>query len=309
MPPMKPSPASVLDGRVAIVTGAGQGIGRAQALALAQAGAKVVVNDVPPAAGAKSTARATVEAIRAAGGEAVAALESVSDWAGAERVVQTATSLYGGLDIVVNNAGVVLHKPFDETTEADFDAVVDVNLKGTFAICRHAVPHLRASKHGRIINTASNQWSAPIGKVEYAASKGGVVSLTYALAGELLRDGITVNAIAPFAATPATANVEATDAANVARGILSERRLRAKEPRTDPRHVPPIVVYLASDAGAEVTGRVFRAGGGKLGVYAHPVETKIIFRDVQMGPWTFTELAEVLPRTLLQGETRAPHVL
>lgn len=306
---------AVLEGRVAIVTGAGQGIGRAQALALAAAGAKVVVNDLadgaaaPSGTSSQSPADATAEAIRAAGGTAAVTLESVADWAGAKRVVQIAVDTYGGLDILVNNAGIVWHRPFDETTEDEFDTLIAVNLKGTFAMCRHALAHLRASRHGRIINTASNQWAAPIGKVDYAASKGGVVSLTYALAGELLHEGIMVNAIAPFAATPATANVAQTDAANVARGILSERRLQAKEPRTDPSHVPPIVVYLASDAGAGVTGLVFRTGGGKLGSYTHPVEGRTIFRDVQAGPWSYGELAQLLPRTLLQGETRAPHLL
>ncbi|WP_037863034.1 SDR family NAD(P)-dependent oxidoreductase [Streptomyces sp. NRRL S-340] len=302
-----------LDGRVAIVTGAGRGIGRGEAVALAAAGAKVVVNDVGNGADGQGAspgpADEVVGHIRSQGGEAVACYESVADWEGAARVVATAVEHFGRLDVLVNNAGIVRQHKIEEVTEEDFDLTVDVNLKGTFAMCRAAVPVMREHGGGRVINTCSNQWAAPIGNPEYAASKGGVVSLTYELAWELDDDGITVNAIAPFALTRMTRDAQQRDAALVAAGAVSERRMKAKEARADAGMVAPIVVYLASDAAAEVTGCVFRAGGGKVGLYSHPVETRTVFRDEHDGPWSFGELADLLPRTVLSQGTKAPHIL
>jgi NAD(P)-dependent dehydrogenase (short-subunit alcohol dehydrogenase family) len=302
-----------LDGKVAIVTGPGRGIGRGEAIALAAAGAKVVVNDVGNRADGEGAAQGpadeVVEYIRSHGGEAVASYESVADWEGAVRVVTTAVEHFGRLDILVNNAGIVRQHKIEEVTEEDFSLTVDVNLKGTFAMCRAAVPVLREYGGGRIINTCSNQWAAPIGNPEYAASKGGVVSLTYELAWELNNDGITVNAIAPFALTRMTEDAKQRDAALVAAGAMSERRMKAKESRADASMVAPIVVYLASDAATEVTGCVFRAGGGKIGLYSHPVETRTIFRDEHAGPWPFDELADLLPRTVLSAGSKAPHIL
>lgn len=302
-----------LDGRVAVVTGAGRGIGRGEAIALAAAGAKVVVNDVGLKADGEGSARGpadeVVEFIRGQGGESVASYESVADWEGAARVVATAVEEFGRLDILVNNAGIVRQHKIEEVTEADFALTLDVNLKGTFAMCRHAIPVLRRYGGGRIINTCSNQWAAPIGNPEYAASKGGVVSLTYELAWELGNDGITVNAVAPFALTRMTQDAKQRDAALVAAGAMSERRLKSKEARADAGLVAPIVVYLASDAADDVTGCVFRAGGGKIGVYSHPVETRTIFRDERTGPWSYDELVDLLPRTVLSGGTKAPHIL
>jgi NAD(P)-dependent dehydrogenase (short-subunit alcohol dehydrogenase family) len=296
-----------LDGRVAIVTGAGRGVGRGEALALAAAGAKVVVNDLgggPDGTGtAHGPADEVVEVIRAQGGEAVASYESVA------RIVATAVEAFGRLDVLMNNAGIVRQHRIEEATEEDFDRTVEVNLKGTFAMCRHAVPVLRRNGGGRIINTASNQWAAPLGNVEYSASKGGVTSLTYALAWELQNDNITVNAIAPFALTRMTEDQVQRDAGRVAEGVMSERRLKTKEPRADASLVAPIVVYLASDNASEVTGRVFRAGGGKIGMYSHPVEMRTIFRDERTGPWPYEELVDLLPRTVLVSDTKAPHVV
>ncbi|MEV4604387.1 SDR family NAD(P)-dependent oxidoreductase [Amycolatopsis sp. NPDC049253] len=302
-----------LAGRVAIVTGAGRGIGRAEALALAAAGAKVVVNDVgvdPDGTGrSASPADEVADEIRHRGGEAFASHESVADWAGAARVVATAVDRFARLDIVVNNAGIVRQHKIEEATEADFDVTVAVNLKGTFAMCRHAIPVLRRTGGGRIVNTVSNQWAAPIGNAEYATSKGGVASLTYELAFELQNDGITVNAVAPFASTRMTADAATRDAALVAEGLMSERRLKAKEDRSAPELVAPVVVYLATDAAADVTGRVFRAGGGKIGVYSHPVEMRTVFRDETTGPWPLAELVDLLPRTVLADGSKAPHLL
>ncbi|MEV6900295.1 SDR family NAD(P)-dependent oxidoreductase [Amycolatopsis sp. NPDC051372] len=298
---------------MAIVTGAGRGIGRGEAIALAAAGAKVVVNDLGVDAdgggAASGPADEVVDVIRAQGGDAVASYESVADWAGAGRVVARAVEAFGRLDVLVNNAAVVRQHKIEDATEEDFDVMVGVNLKGTFAMCRHAIPVLRRQGGGRIINTSSNQWAAPLGNAEYALSKGGVTSLTYALAWELQNENITVNAVAPFALTRMTADQAERDAARIAEGVMSERRAKAKEPRAEAGLVAPIVVYLASDHAAGVTGRVFRAGGAKIGMYSHPVETRTIFREENAGPWPHDELVDLLPRTVLVSDTKAPHIV
>lgn len=302
-----------LAGRVAVVTGAGRGIGRAEALALAAAGASVVVNDLGVADGGNGQsagpAETVAQEIRSSGGEAVANCDSVADWAAAKNIIDVAVDAYGRLDIVVNNAGVVRHQMIDEIAEADFDVTIAANLKGTFAVCRHAVPVMRAAGYGRIINTASNQWAAPLGNAHYAASKGGVTSLTYDLAFELQHDGITVNAIAPFAFTRMTADAGERDAALQAHGLMSAGRAAVKEARADPTMAAPMVVFLASEAAGGISGRVFRVGGNKVGLYGHPTEVRTIFRDESTGPWPFADLESILPRTVLaNGEGRAPHL-
>lgn len=302
-----------LAGRVAIVTGAGRGIGRAEAIALAAAGARVVVND--PGVGldglgsVNGPADEVVHAIRAAGGEAVASYESVADWDGAGRIVQGAIAAFGRLDIVVNNAGIVRQQKLDEIREEDLDITLAVNLKGTISVCLHAIPALRQAGYGRIINTTSNQWAAPLGNAHYAASKGGVTSFTYDLALELQHDGITVNAVAPFAATRMTFDAAQRDAALIRDGLMSEKRAKAKEARADPGLVAPMVVYLASEQAGDVTGCVFRVGGGKIAMYSHPVEARAIFRDEATGSWSYAELTDLMPRTLLNLGSKAPHVL
>ena len=305
--------ADLLAGKVAIVTGAGRGIGRGEAMALAAEGAKVVVNDYGVSSRGEDPsgepAAQVVAEIKAAGGEAVASYESVADWQAAGRIVEMALDTFGRLDILVNNAGVFRQGFMEELTEEDFDAVIGVHLKGSFATCRHAIPHMKRQQYGRIINTSSNNWTLPKGRAAYAAAKGGIVSLTYDLAWELQNDNITVNSVAPFAATREATSDTGRDDRLRAAGLLSDRRLAQTEARTDPAMVAPMVVYLASDLASHVTGLVFRAGGGKIGMFCHPVEVRTIFRNEQKdGAWTIDELRDLLPRTVLAGETKAPHI-
>jgi len=301
----------LLKGKVAIVTGAGRGIGREEALALAREGARVVVNDIGVSAegagSATTPAEEVVAEIRKIGGEAVTSFESVADFAGARRIVETALDSFGRLDILVNNAAIFIMKLIIEHTEEDWDRMVAVHLKGTFNMCRHAAPVMIKQGYGRIINTSSNQWRTPEGRVSYAAAKGGIVSFTYALAWELRNDGITVNAIAPFAATRAMESARVYDQHTADLGL--ERQDRGVYSRPGPEFVPPMVVYLASDLAPHVTGRIFRTGAGKVAIYNHPEELRGVYKDYKKnGPWTIEELKDVLPNTVLSSDTRAPHI-
>ncbi len=308
---------ALLDGKVAIVTGAGAGIGRAHALALAAHGARVVVDDLGVTkAGAvaegKARADGVVAEIRKAGGSAVACYEDVSDFQAAARIIQAAMDSFGRLDILVNNAGIFRHGFIDEMTEDDFDQVIGTHLKGTFNTCRHAFPIMKAQRYGRIINTVSNQWPAPKVRSVYSAAKGGIASLTWDLALEGRAYGITANAVSPFADTsePGSERTSDRDRRLIEMGVLGELRAAATEERAGPEYVSPLVVFLASDYAAEVNGRIFRAGAGKIGLYCHPVEVRQVFRDYKsQGPWPIEELIELLPNGLLAGENLAPHLL
>jgi NAD(P)-dependent dehydrogenase (short-subunit alcohol dehydrogenase family) len=251
----------LLDGKLAIVTGGGRGLGRAHCLALAAEGATVVVNDIGAGlhgeAGEDSPADQVVEEIRAAGGTAKTDGTSVSDWAGTEALVQRVVSEFGRLDVVVNNAGIVRDRMIFSMTEAEFDAVVAVHLKGTFALTRHACAHWReAGKRGervagRIINTTSGTGLfGNVGQANYGAAKAGIVGLTTITALEMARYGVTANAISPLAATRMTQGVASVEAA-AADGF---------DPR-DPANTSGVVAYLASDAAGWLTGQVLRVDG------------------------------------------------
>ena len=304
---------NLLEGRVAIVTGAGRGIGRAHALALAAEGAKVVVNDPgverDGSGGAVAPADEVVGLIRENGGEAVANYDSVADYDAAGRIVRTAVDAYGRLDILVNNAGIFRHKLFHEMSEEEWDSVIGVHLKGTFNTCRHAVPIMMEQRYGRIVNTASSQWRNPEGRANYGAAKGAIVSLTWDLAFELRNHGITVNAIAPMGATRAFADTSYRDMLAAAGLDRKKDPAEQGDNRAPPEFVSPTVVYLASEQAADVTGLVFRAGSGKVGIYSHPTEVRSIHKDWRNeGPWSIDELEELLPHTLLAGETKAPFI-
>ena len=304
-----------LKDKVAIVTGGGRGIGRAHALALAAEGAKVVVNDVGAERnGAGSSAQPADEVtaeIKRLGGQAIANHDSVADFAAARAIVQSAIDHFGRIDILVNNAGVFWHFLIHEMPEEAWDRVIGVHLKGSFNMCRHAVPIMMQQRYGRIINTTSSQWRNPEGRANYGAAKGGIVSLTWDLAFELRDCGITVNAVAPFADTRRANSPQSTQAEMLKRAGLSRKKPADEQgdERATPEYVSPLVVYLASDQAAQVNGLVFRAGGGKIGLYSHPTEVATICRDWRKdGPWKIDELETLLPSTLLSGATQASFI-
>jgi NAD(P)-dependent dehydrogenase (short-subunit alcohol dehydrogenase family) len=250
-----------LDGKVAIVTGAGRGIGREHALALARAGAKVVVNDLGAALSGEghddTPAQQVVQEIEALGGEARANAENVADFAGAERMVAQALDDFGRLDILVNNAGILRDRMLVNMSEAEWDAVINVHLKGHFAPTRHAAAHWRELSKagedvkGRVINTSSPSGVfGNIGQANYGAAKAGIAAFTIIAAQELHRYGVTVNCLAPNARTRMTE--ETFD-------------MSAPDPDEfdplDPANMSPVVVALAADEAQNVTGQVFHVWG------------------------------------------------
>jgi NAD(P)-dependent dehydrogenase (short-subunit alcohol dehydrogenase family) len=253
------------EGRIAIVTGAGRGIGREHTLSLARHGAKVVVNDLGGdmhGGGADlSPAQQVVAEIVAAGGEAVANGDSVADWEGAQRLIQTAIDTFGDVHVLVNNAGILRDRVLANMTEEEWDAVINVHLKGTFATSRWAVAHWReqakagAPVSGRIINTTSVSgiYGNP-GQTNYGAAKAGIAAFTNIAALEVGRYGVTVNAVAPIALT------RMTEGLGPAPETDEDREARA------PHWIAPIVTWLASEESAGVTGRVFEASGRFLAV-------------------------------------------
>jgi NAD(P)-dependent dehydrogenase (short-subunit alcohol dehydrogenase family) len=270
-----------IEGKVAIVTGAASGLGRAYAIALAQAGAAVVVNDVGTAVG---TTGAVVEEIRALGSRAIGIVESVADAGAVRRLVDETVGTFGHVDILVNNAGIVRSRPIVEMSDEDFDAVLAVHLRGTFLCTREAMRAMRTRGGGRIINTTSGRayYGHSAGTANYAAAKGGIISLTGVTAAEGQELGITCNAISPLARTP-----------------MSEQYLAGDtDPALDPAAVAPMVVFLASDAAASISGEVFRVARGEISV----VRTSVAASVRSHGPqWTAEEIAqrigEIRPRT------------
>jgi NAD(P)-dependent dehydrogenase (short-subunit alcohol dehydrogenase family) len=290
-----------LDGRVAIVTGAGRGIGRSVARLLASEGASVVVNDLGSAVDGSGhdsgPAHDVVAEITEAGGKAVANGADISVFAAAENLVQTAIEEFGRLDILVNVAGILRDRMVFNMTEQEWDDVIRVHLKGTFNTTRFASAHWRSlrdeSAQNRIINftSVSGLHGAP-GQPNYAAAKMGIVGLTWSSARALGKYGVTVNAISPGAATRMTDSVP-TD----------RRRTRPEVDEWSPDNVAPIVAYLASERSGWITGRIVHSSGYEVSLYSNP---EPVVRIVGTGPWQPDALAEQVERSFgpLLGRAR-----
>ena len=293
----------VVAGKVVVVTGAGGGIGRDIALAMAREGARVVVNDIGASVAGEGQdagpAQAVVNEIRAAGGEAVANTDSVAEAASAARIVQTALDHFGRIDVVVNNAGILRDRFFHKMSLEEWDAVIKVHLKGTFAPSHFAAAYWRDRQKaghpvdGRIINTSSvSGIYGNIGQTNYGAAKAGIAAFTVISALELARYGVTVNAVAPVALTRMTENLGPAPETD------EEREQRS------PKWIAPIVTWLASEESKGVTGRVFEASGQVLAVAEgwHRGPTHAPVADpTTLGPVVEELLAKARPNAGMDG--------
>ena len=289
-----------LKDRVAIVTGSGQGIGKAIAVALAGEGAKVVTNN-RRAGTSGGDAETVAKEITDMGGQAVPFFGSVSDFEVAQKIVQMAVDNFGRLDIVVNNAGADAPKMVWNMAEEEWDRCVDSFLKGSFNCIRHATGLMREQRWGRIINTTSTAWLGAVGHCNYGAAKAGLVGLTRNVAREVGRYGITCNAYAPTAATRFTLaeEVVAGFRKRFEAGLMTKERFEELTNPPGPETVAPFIIYLCTDAAADINGQVFDVTGGNIAIYSEPVKVRSI--DKAQGLWTVDELIEQVPSILLQG--------
>jgi len=296
----------MLAGRVAVVTGAGRGIGRGVALALGAAGAKVVVNDygvnVDGTAPSTGPAFDVVKEIERMGGEAVASTDSVADWEGARRIIGTALERFGQLDALVTCAGILRDRMIFNMSEEEWDDVIAVHLKGTFNCLRHACTHMRDRRYGRIVtfSSGSGLFGNP-GQANYGAAKSAIGGLTKVAARDLGKYGITVNAIAPVAGTRMTVNEEVRHARELRKkqGIQREDRGVAQIEELDPDDIAPMVVYLTSEYAKDVNGQFFLCFGTSVALVSQPRPVKTLYKAE--GNWTLDELDRLVPATVAEG--------
>jgi NAD(P)-dependent dehydrogenase (short-subunit alcohol dehydrogenase family) len=282
-----------LDGRIAVVTGSGRGIGAECAKLMASEGAKVVINDLggsTDGTGAARIADEVVEEIRAAGGEAAANYDSVADPEGGQAIFQTAIDAFGGLDILVNNAGILRDKTIFNMEEADWDAVLNVHLKGHYCCSRPFAKYIRENNRTncRIINFSSTSGLfGNFGQANYGAAKAGIAGFTRVLALELAKYGTTVNTISPGALTRMTIP------------LREARGQQVQETDIDsggPQHVAPLVAWLASEDAAGISNQILHAASGMIGIMQQPRIIKS-FRK-KSGAWTLDELDDFIPQLL-----------
>ena len=296
--------ASSLQDKAVIVTGSGSGIGQAIAIAMADEGAKVVVNDLGSSTRGEGSdialADRTIAMIRERGGEAVANYDDVGSMEGAQGIIDTALSSYGRIDSLVNNAGIIRHNMLWDMSEDDFDLVVQTHLKGHFATIKAAAPHMMEQRSGSIINIASTMGiDGGATVLGYSAAKAGILGLTLTAGLELGPYGIRVNAVCPSGATRITDagvawrttsgyQLSSPHGSNPARGSIA-----------DPADVAPMVIYLSRDVSENVNGQVFVAGNGRFGVYQPWKTSKMLYNSG--GRWDQEELDRIFPSQLLTG--------
>ncbi len=294
-----------LKGKVAVITGAGRGLGRCHALDFAAEGAKVVVNDLGGAAdgtgGDRGPADEVVAEIKKMGGEAVANYDTVTTMEGGERIINTAIDSFGRLDILVNNAGILRDRMIFNMTEEEWDTLIAIHLKGHFTCTKFACTVLRKQRSGRIINTSSAAGLGNMGQANYSAAKEGIVGFTRTVARDMGRYGVTCNAIRPRAATRLTVTPELKAAweKRAAEGLAGAGTGMALLPVfPPPEAVSPVVVFLCTDEATSINGRTFFISGGEVALTSEPESFRSIFKD---GIWTVDELCELIPKTLAAG--------
>jgi 3-oxoacyl-[acyl-carrier protein] reductase len=301
-------PRNRLKDKVAIVTGAGRGIGRAEALALAAEGARVLVNDLGGASDGSGSSQTPAEEvvleIMKLGGKAAPNYDSVATPEGGESIVRSAMDRFGRVDIVVNNAGILRDRMVFNMLEEEWDSVIKVHLYGTFHVTKNACVAFRQQKSGRIINTSSLAGLGYIGQANYSAAKEGIVGFTRTVAIDMAKYGVTCNAIRPIAGTRMSLTTDAKAAADkpavnstpTAGSNLNTSEMQAL---STPEMIAPLVVWLATDEAAGVTGRVFFAGGGTIGLYREPELGANIYEEGKI--WSVDELVEIMPKKVTKG--------
>jgi len=298
---------ALLDGKVAVITGAGRGIGREEALLMAKHGAKVVVNDLgghfDGTGQSRSPAEEVVREIRAAGGEAVANFESVSDFKSAKRIIDCAIDNFRKLNVVVNNAGILRDRMIFNMNEEDWDAVIAVHLKGTFNLARHACAYWREQHkagnilNGRLINTSSDSGLlGNAGQSNYGAAKAAVAAMAVIVDREMEKYGVTANAVAPVARTRLTVDATPATAATMGKPTAA-----GQFDRYSPANVAPLIAWLASDDAKDVHGEVFRAGLGGVWLMQgwHSVG-----KVAKQAMWEPAELGAAVKEELAKGATK-----
>jgi 3-oxoacyl-[acyl-carrier protein] reductase len=299
----------LLNGRVAVVTGSGNGLGRAEAIALAAQGAKVVINDLGTTSDGKGTdkgpAEKVVNEIKQAGGMAVPNYASVATVEGAESIIKTALDNFGRLDILVNNAGFNRDRMIYNIPDEDWNAVLQVNLSGTFYCTRAACRVMRQQNYGRIISTSSHAGLGNMGQSIYSAAKEGIVGLTRTAARDMQRYGVTCNVIRPVSGTRGFVEMLETKGLREAwtkmwGAEIAERRLKQMLELNQPEDVANLVVYLATDKADNINGCVFEVWHGHIGVFADPPPLEgVLWKD---GRFTPEELVQTMPTTITKDK-------
>ena len=295
--------------RAAIITGGGRGIGFESAKLLAQAGCNIVVVD-PGGARDGSPEDSTpaddaVAVLQGMGVKALAIRQSVADFDTAGEIVKACHDMFGRVDILINSAGLLRERMVWNMSEAEWSGVVNVHLNGTFNMCRHAAGYMRDQKFGRIITMGSDAWRGTIGQANYGAAKGGIYSLTRALARELGKYGVTANTICPTAATRLTLDQRVKDGfrKRLEAGLITQERYEEVVNMPQPEYIAPLVQYLCSEAAADVNGQCFRAEGTRVSVMTEPAEKAAIFKADGAEKFGQDELADLIPRILLADYT------
>jgi NAD(P)-dependent dehydrogenase (short-subunit alcohol dehydrogenase family) len=299
--------ADRLKGKNAVVTGAGSGIGKAVALALAAEGANIVACDLGGSTDGKGSsadlAEATAAECKKLGVQALPQHGDVSDFKAAEGMIQACVDTFGRIDILCNVAGIDRARMIWNMSEEEWDQVIAVHLKGTFNMSKHACVKMREQRYGRIVNTISEAWVGTVGHVNYGAAKGGIGSLTYAIAWEMGRYGVTCNAICPRAATRMTMgpDVLAGYKKRVDSGLWTQERYEEVTHVASAEYLAAIPAFLCSDEAAHINGCVFGSAGAFFSYWAPAHESVTFARDWDTyGPWTWEEVAKFMP-ALLKG--------
>ncbi|MGI8549571.1 MAG: SDR family oxidoreductase [Dehalococcoidia bacterium] len=293
-----------LEGKVAVITGSGRGIGRSCAILMAQEGCRVVVNDygvdVDGRTPRSDPADEVVAEIKQAGGEAVANYDTVATMAGGEAMIKQALDGFGRLDIVVHVAGILRDRMVFNMSEQEWDDVIAVHLKGYFAVTKPAAVVFRQQRSGRIMGfTSSSGLQGNSGQANYGAAKAGIAGMTRVVAKDLGRYGVTVNAISPGASTRMGATIpDSARQARAARGIGGAAAQTGPQPQRPPEQIAPMVAYLATDAASTINGQIFAVSGGNVTLLHHPMPYRTIFKD---DLWTVADLQRLVPEQLMAG--------